>query len=128
MPKVVMLVSMAAANWSLVPGDVTEVIDEVSEAWVENGIAKLYEPHEVKAVEINNDVMEPEELELIDTNQEESIPVDPIETPTVSMEPNIDAGEEQGIKHVGGGWYLLPNGEKVQGKDEALEALKSLNV
>jgi len=28
------------------------------------------------------------------------------------------------IKHVGGGWYELPNGEKVKGKDEALAALE----
>lgn len=30
------------------------------------------------------------------------------------------------IKHVGGGWYELPNGEKIKGKDEALAALKEL--
>lgn len=38
-----------------------------------------------------------------------------------------DPGTEVEIKHVGGGWYELPNGDKVQGRDEALEALKSLN-
>ncbi|WP_085521412.1 hypothetical protein [Tuberibacillus sp. Marseille-P3662] len=30
-------------------------------------------------------------------------------------------------KHVGGGWYELSDGEKVQGKDEAQEAEKALN-
>ncbi|EJR67523.1 hypothetical protein [Bacillus toyonensis] len=29
-------------------------------------------------------------------------------------------------KHTGGGWYELSNGEKVQGKDEAISAEKSL--
>ncbi len=29
-------------------------------------------------------------------------------------------------KHVGGGWYELSNGDKVQGKDEAVEAEQSL--
>ena len=29
------------------------------------------------------------------------------------------------IKHTGGGWYELPNGEKVQGKTEALAKLES---
>ncbi|QWH26534.1 hypothetical protein EXW51_00150 (plasmid) [Bacillus mycoides] len=29
--------------------------------------------------------------------------------------------------HVGGGYYELPNGEKVKGKDAALEALKELD-
>lgn len=28
------------------------------------------------------------------------------------------------IKHTGGGWYELPNGQKVQGKEAAEEALK----
>lgn len=27
-------------------------------------------------------------------------------------------------KHVGGGWYELPNGERVKGKDEAIAAMK----
>lgn len=31
-------------------------------------------------------------------------------------------------KHTGGGWYLLSNGEKVQGKDEAVEAEKALKA
>lgn len=29
-------------------------------------------------------------------------------------------------KHTGGGWYELSNGEKVQGKDEAIEAEQAL--
>lgn len=34
---------------------------------------------------------------------------------------------EDGLKHLGGGWYELPNGEKVKGKEEALAALKIAN-
>lgn len=45
-----------------------------------------------------------------------------IETETESDPDN----DEEGIKHVGGGYYELPNGEKVKGKDKALEALKVL--
>jgi hypothetical protein len=29
------------------------------------------------------------------------------------------------VKHIGAGWYELPNGEKIRGKEEALEALES---
>jgi hypothetical protein len=29
--------------------------------------------------------------------------------------------------HVGGGYYELPNGEKIKGKEAALEALKEIN-
>ncbi|MCM3600635.1 hypothetical protein M3175_07820 [Robertmurraya korlensis] len=32
----------------------------------------------------------------------------------------------EAIKHVGGGYYELPNGEKVKGKDNALKALEEL--
>ncbi|PDY18268.1 hypothetical protein COM83_25930, partial [Bacillus cereus] len=32
----------------------------------------------------------------------------------------------KGPVHVGGGYYELPNGEKIKGKDAALEALKQL--
>lgn len=28
------------------------------------------------------------------------------------------------LKHTGGGWYELPNGEKIQGKENALAALE----
>ncbi|EEK75197.1 hypothetical protein bcere0007_3230 [Bacillus mycoides] len=34
--------------------------------------------------------------------------------------------DSDGIQHVGGGYYQLPNGEKVKGKDAAFEALKEL--
>lgn len=30
------------------------------------------------------------------------------------------------LKHVGGGYYELPNGERVKGKDEAVKALAEL--
>ncbi|MBD7984413.1 hypothetical protein H9649_07470 [Sporosarcina sp. Sa2YVA2] len=33
---------------------------------------------------------------------------------------------EGDLNHVGGGYYELPNGEKVKGKDEALKALAEL--
>lgn len=41
--------------------------------------------------------------------------------------PNSDAGQDQDprMKHVGGGYYELPDGTKVQGKEAALEALKA---
>lgn len=38
-------------------------------------------------------------------------------------DPDLD-----GLKKRGGGYYELPNGEKVKGKENALEALKALNA
>jgi len=44
----------------------------------------------------------------------------------VREEPvSVDEEDKQDFpKHVGGGWYELSNGERVQGKDEAIEAEK----
>ena len=40
----------------------------------------------------------------------------------VHVEPvSVDEEVEQFPKHVGGGWYELSNGERVQGKDEAIK-------
>ena len=41
--------------------------------------------------------------------------------------PDVADGKtdmDQGLEHLGGGFYLLPNGEKVKGKKRAVEALK----
>jgi hypothetical protein len=53
--------------------------------------------------------------------------VDPVEEP---KQETSDQKEESSITvddyHTGGGYYELPNGEKVRGKENALEALKEL--
>jgi len=40
---------------------------------------------------------------------------------------DIKIGNEE-LTHVGGGHYLLPNGEKIKGKEAALEAIKALEA
>ena len=37
-------------------------------------------------------------------------------------------GDDERLNHVGGGWYELPNGERVQGREEALRALQSIET
>lgn len=37
---------------------------------------------------------------------------------------SVEEESLEGIKHVGGGYYELPNGDKVKGKEAAFEALK----
>lgn len=39
-----------------------------------------------------------------------------------------DEGIVEGTKHVGGGWYELPNGTRIQGKAAAEKALADLNA
>lgn len=41
--------------------------------------------------------------------------------------PKTDEPPSPFPKHTGGGWYTLSNGEKVQGKDEAIAAQQALN-
>jgi hypothetical protein len=36
--------------------------------------------------------------------------------------------DEDGLKHLGGGVFELPDGKKIKGKSKALEALKALKV
>lgn len=36
--------------------------------------------------------------------------------------------DEDGLNHVGAGWYELPNGERVRGKEAAQEALAALEA
>lgn len=50
---------------------------------------------------------------------------DEIQPPVNTQIPSV--GNEGFPKSTGGGWYLLSNGEKVQGKDEAIEAQEKLN-
>lgn len=49
--KVKMLTSMAAPNWSLSVGDVTEVDPKVADAWVKAKLARLVDEIETAAVE-----------------------------------------------------------------------------
>jgi len=44
----------------------------------------------------------------------------------VSQEPPEDEGDL--IKHVGGGYYELLNGEKVKGKEAALQMIKEIDL
>ncbi|MDM5155849.1 hypothetical protein QUF88_19250 [Bacillus sp. DX1.1] len=41
--------------------------------------------------------------------------------------PESKQEDSDGLKHAGGGYYQLPNGEKVKGKEAALEALKEID-
>ncbi len=47
-------------------------------------------------------------------------------SPEDNKPPTNDADDESLLKHIGGGYYQLPNGEKVRGKNEAIEAIKAL--
>lgn len=46
--------------------------------------------------------------------------------PPVEPPKNPEPPKEPELNHVGGGYYLLPNGEKVHGKAAAIEAMKAL--
>ena len=39
-----------------------------------------------------------------------------------------ESSAEDLLVHKGAGWYELPNGEKIQGKDEALKKLEELKL
>ena len=47
---------------------------------------------------------------------------------TPAMTDNDPDDIDERLQHVGGGYYLLPNGEKVRGKEKAAEALEALDA
>lgn len=51
--RVKMLTSMAAPNWSLIPGEITEVDAEVADAWSKAGIAELVVDDDVETASVN---------------------------------------------------------------------------
>lgn len=63
---------------------------------------------------------------------DDSVPVegDPAASePSNTSEPTEDEQErrfEKEVKYIGGGWYLLPNGERVQGKESARDVWETL--
>ncbi|MCM3143047.1 hypothetical protein [Brevibacillus sp. MER 51] len=44
------------------------------------------------------------------------------------QEQQDDDSDLDGLKKLAGGYYQLPNGDKVRGKENAIEALKALNA
>lgn len=46
----------------------------------------------------------------------------------IEASSNDEGGQTSEPVHVGGGYYELPNGEKVKGKEEAIAALKELEA
>jgi len=72
-------------------------------------------------------VLQPEEGSPLDVTDEPYIRKDDdpgeIEPEPVNPEP-VEATPD--IEHLGGGWYRLPNGAKVHGKDNAMDALTEL--
>ncbi len=47
----------------------------------------------------------------------------PPEEPTIETEETPAETPAPELRHVGGGWYELPSGERVKGKEEAIAAM-----
>ena len=74
---------------------------------------------EGKVVEI------PDDLAKIWCNPPWNLATTELQKPDPKPEP--DQPEDEFPKHVGGGYYILPDGSKVHGKQAALDALAELN-
>lgn len=115
-----MNVSMASPYWSYIPGDEVILTDEIAEAWEEAKICTILGEAKEDAKLTELDGAPPVQEEDKETKSE-----DPQSEELVIEE---DGEEDPQIKHLGGGYWVLPNGEKVKGKDAALEALKALEA
>lgn len=107
-------------------GDAFPVSGEVSEERIEYLLSpdnKLKEPLIEK---LNEAPLSPEAGSEEKTEQENASETDgeeKIEEGSVDVEGESDS-EDKGEfpKHTGGAWYKLSNGEKIQGKEEAIQA------
>lgn len=68
------------------------------------------------------------ELGFIRPVEETKSRVKEVEQEVLEHEDGVGENQDEGIKHVGGGYWQLPNGEKIRGKEKALKALAEMNV
>lgn len=54
--------------------------------------------------------------------------VEEVAQEVVEQNGGADEDQDTGIKHVGGGYWQLPNGEKIRGKENALKVLAEMNA
>jgi hypothetical protein len=113
--KVRIKTSLAGLDFSYVNGDEAELPDEMAKSWIKAGVAESGEGFVVVDDQENTENAETENGKQ--TQKEENMGEDEEERPSVT-----------GIKHVGGGWYELSNGEKVHGKQAATEAFETLKA
>jgi hypothetical protein len=82
--------------------------------------------------EVIDGLSDKDEKELVELGVAQYTGPDPTAEDPEDEEPDPeDEGETEvdadGLKKLKGGFYELPNGEKVRGRDKALEALATLN-
>lgn len=104
---------------------VLEVDDRVGKVWVERGVAKAVGNSTEQKSLGPSETKPSSPVENTGVTPKEKKPEGPKETGEVNP---LEEKSESFPKHVGGGWFLLSNGEKVQGKEEAIEAQKQLDA
>lgn len=52
----------------------------------------------------------------------------PVASAAPAASDQDDSNDDSRLEHVGGGYFVLPNGEKVRGKENALAALEALDA
>lgn len=124
--KMVALRTFAGAEGFLRRGQTFEALNETrARSLQEARLAERVEEESVPSEEENPDQQAPPEKKV---NMREVHLIEPVEGPDIIEPSEVQAKlqeQKAEVRHVGGGWYDLPNGRRVQGKENALAEYKA---
>jgi len=119
--KMIALRTFAGAEGFLRRGQTFEALNETrARSLQEARLAERVEEKTVPSKEKNPDQQAPPETKV---NLREVHLIEPVEGPDIIEPSEVQAKMQEQkaeVRHVGGGWYELPNGVRIRGKDNAL--------
>ncbi|SDE60235.1 hypothetical protein SAMN04487777_11775 [Priestia aryabhattai B8W22] len=119
--KMIALRTFAGAEGFLRRGQTFEALNETrARSLSEAKLAERVEEESVPSEKENPDQQAPPENKV---NLREVHLIEPVEGPEIIEPSEVQAKlQEQKavVRHVGGGWYELPNGVRIRGKENAL--------
>ena len=113
--------TFAGAEGFLRRGQTFEALNETrARSLQEARLAERVEEKTVPSEEKNPDQQAPKERKV---NLREVHLIEPVEGPDIIEPSEVQAKMQEQkaeVRHVGGGWYELPNGVRIRGRDNAL--------
>lgn len=119
--KMIALRTFAGAEGFLRRGQTFEALNETrARSLQEARLAERVEEESVPSEEENPDQQAPPEKKV---NMREVHLIEPVEGPDIIEPSEVQAKMQEQkaeVRHVGGGWYELPNGVRIRGRENAL--------
>jgi len=120
--KMIALRTFAGAEGFLRRGQTFEALNETrARSLSEAKLAERVEEESVPSEKENPDQQAPPENKV---NLREVHLIEPVEGPDIiepsELQAHLKSEEPDVVPHIGGGWYELPNGVRIRGKEKAL--------